>query len=182
MSEYATKLAERECKHIRETVKVTPLIGRAAYEDQQRELDERNAEMARLKAAVAINPITGRATDLDAFVAMCRKIVDLPYSPIALSYSLFDIMEIVKKPDYPMEDRQAIADVFNYVYQKGHIDNCACSQLYGACHTLHRVDHPDPPGTDHFSGNNPLIQDRRDHATHHAPKGPRHFKPTPLKK
>lgn len=182
MSNYADKLAERERKHIRETVTVTSLIGRPAHEDSRRELDERNAEMARLKAAVAINPNTGRATDIDAFVAMCHKIVDLPYSAMALNYSLFDILEVTKNSDYPQEDRQAIVEAFNYVRQKGHIDNCTSNQLYLAMHSLRCVDHPDPQAESYFSGNNPLFPDTRTSTTYSAPKGPRHFKPSPLKK
>ena len=182
MSYYATKLAEHECGRIRKTVTVTSLIGDLAHEDSQRELNERNAEMARLKAAVAINPSTSRATDIDAFVAMCHKIVDLPHSATALIYSLSDILEVTKSSDYPQEDRQAIVEAFNYVRQKGHIDSCAGNQLYLAMHLLRYVDHPDPQAESYFSDNNPLFQDTRSGSTYHAPKGPRHFRPSPLKK
>ena len=178
--DYATKLAEHECGHIRKTVTVTSLIGDLAHEDSQRELNERNAEMARLKATVAINPSTGRATDIDAFVAMCHKIVDLPHSATALICSLSDILEVTKSSDYPQEDRWAIVEAFNYVRQKGHIDSCAGNQLYLAMHLLRCVDHPDPQAN--FSGNNPLFQDTRTSTTYSALKGPRHFKPSPLKK
>lgn len=144
MDNYATKLAEHEYERIGETVKVTPLIGRPAYADNRRELNERNAEMARFKATVAIDPATGRAADINTFVAMCHNIVDLPHSAMALSYSLFEILEIAKDPGYPKKDRQTIISAFDYVHQKDHIDNSTSNQLYMAAHMLRRVDNPEP--------------------------------------
>jgi hypothetical protein len=49
-------------------------------------------------------------------------------------------------------------------------------------HSLRCVDHPDPQAESYFSGNNPLFPDTRNSTTYSAPKGPRHFKPSPLKK
>ncbi len=144
MDNYATKLAEHECERIGETVKVTSLIGCPAYADSRHELNKRNAEMARFKATIAIDPATGRAADIDTFVAMCHNIVDLPHSEIALSNSLFEILEITKKVDYPTKDRQEIIKAFNYVHQKGHVDNSTSNQLYMAAHMLRRIDNPEP--------------------------------------
>ena len=144
MDNYATKLAEHECERIGETVKVASLIGRPAYADSRRELNKRNAEMARFKATVAIDPATGRAANIDTFVAMCHNIVDLPHSAMALSYSLSEILEIAKNSGYPQEDRQAIVEAFNYVHQKGHVGNSTSNQLYMAAHMLRRIDNPEP--------------------------------------
>lgn len=144
MNDYAAKLAEHECEHIKETVQVTSLIGDPAYAVSRRELNERNAEMARFKATVAIDPATDRAADIDTFVAICHNIVDLPHSEMALSNSLFEILEIAKKVDYPTKDRQEIISAFDYVHQKGHVNNSTSNQLYMAAHMLRRIDNPEP--------------------------------------
>ena len=168
MSNYADKLADRERKHIRETVTVTSLIGRPAHEDSRRELDERNAEMVRLKAAVAINPITGRAANIDAFVAMCNKIVDALRSAHAARYSSLSISSRSPRSLTTRRTTARLSLRHSGTYAcNGHVDNCAANQLYLAMH---------------FSGNNPLFPDTRTSTTYSAPKGPRHFKPSPLKK
>ena len=179
MNDYAAKLAEHECEHVKETVQVTSLIGDPAYADSRRELNKRNAEMARFKATVAIDPATGRAADIDTFVVMCHNIVDLPHGAMALSYSLSEILEIAKNSGYPQEDRQAIVEAFNYVHQKGHVDNSTSNQLYVAAHMLRCVDNPEPSGKVKLGSPS---RDAKTSTTYYKPNGPRHFKPTPLKK
>lgn len=138
MNDYYQKLVEQECKHIRETVKITVMVGQEAIEHTNRELAERRRQSDTLKHCVAVNPDTGRANDIKTFAKMCHDIVDIPCSPRALQEALFDIGETVRGYDYPNEDRSSIIDALDYVRTKGHLDNCTMNQLYNVAHTMRR--------------------------------------------
>ena len=184
MSTYYQTLFGRECEHICNTVKITSLMGKAAVEDRDRRQAEFCTEVADFKKAVAINPITGRAANIDAFVAMCNDIVDVPRSALPLGTVIFEIVDIAKSHDYPKDDRQTIIATFRRVRLHGHVDNCAANQLYIAEHTLNCVDHPEPnpsyrPYDLTYEGSMTMWPNRHRPL---PPKGPRHFKPSPPKK
>ncbi|MBO4854814.1 hypothetical protein J5500_00200 [Candidatus Saccharibacteria bacterium] len=184
MSTYYQTLLERELEHIRKTVKITSLTGKAAVEDRDRRQAEFYAEVADFKKALAINPTTGRATDIDAFVAMCNDIVDVPRSALPLGTIIFEIVETVKSHDYPKDDRQTIVATFRHVRLHGHVDNCTANQLYKAEYTLNRVDNPELnpnsylPDNPTYDGSLTVWPDRHRSL---PPKGPRHFKPSPVR-
>jgi hypothetical protein len=184
MSEYYQILYNREREHIRKTVKITSLTGKAAIEDRDRQHAELYTEVANFKKAVAINPITGRAANIDAFVAMCNDIVDVPRSAQPLGTVIFEIVETAKSHDYPKDDRQTIVAAFRHVRLNGHVDNCTANQLYQAEHTLNCVDYPEPnpssyrPDDSTYDGSITVWPDRHRPL---PPKGPRHFKPSPAR-
>ena len=145
--------------------------------EHEREQAEFYTEVANFKKAVTINSITGRATNTDAFVAMCNDIVDVPRSALPLATAIFEIVETAKSHDYPKDDRQAIIAAFRHVRLQGHVDNCTANQLYKAEHTLNCVDHPEPnPST--YDGSMTMRQDRHKSL---PPKGPRHLKPSAVR-
>ena len=184
MSEYYQILYNREREHIRKTVKITSLMGKAAIEDRDRQHAEFYTEVADFKKAVAINPTTGRAANIDAFVAMCNDIVDVPRSAQPLGTVIFEIVETAKSHDYPKDDRQTIVATFRHVRLHGHVDNCTANQLYQAEHTLNCVDYPEPnpssyrPDDSTYDGSITVWPDRHRPL---PPKGPRHFKPSPAR-
>ena len=178
MSKYYQELCDRECAHIRGTVKFTSLTGEAAIKDRDRQQAEFFTEVANFKKAVAINPFTGRAANIDAFVAICNDIVDAPRSALSLGTAILEIVKIAKSHDYPKDDRQAIVAAFRHVWLHGHdVDNCTANQLYKAAYRLNCVDHPEPDPSSYrpddltYDGSVTTWPDR-----HLPPKGPRHIK------
>ena len=101
-----------------------------------------HAETAYLIAAITIDPNTGRATNLDDFVAKCRNIIEVPSSPRPLSMALPRILEIARSADYRAEDRKTIIDALRDVRIKGNIkDSCIDYELYTTEYRLRCVDH-----------------------------------------
>ena len=139
MNSYYQKLVEEECRHIRETVKIKVLTGAEAVADSDRVNRERQRRKMMFKDAVTVNPETGRATDMPAFIKGAHDIVDIPCSMRPLDDALFEIVELAKVKDYPEEDRQTIIDTFEWLRMNGRLDGCSDNQLYRAAHTLRRA-------------------------------------------
>ena len=139
MSSYYQELVENECRRIRETVKIKVLIGAEAVADSERENRERYERCSMFKKAVIVNPETGRATDMPAFIKAANDIIDIPCSARPLDDALYEIVETAKVKDYPEEDRQALIAVFERLRLKGRLDRCLENQFYKAAYSLQRA-------------------------------------------